>query len=173
MIKKTLQRLVGTSDERAFAQLFNAHADGLHRFIYWRVGDEEIAKDMVSEVFTRAWEKWHNFDNAYPKAWLYTIARNMVTDSYRKKTPERLNDETEIIDEEYSVEDLTDSKLEHERLRHAVSLLKPQSRHVIELRFMSGMTAQEAAYILGISEVNVRVIQLRALKELRKHYEEK
>ncbi len=127
---------------------------------------------MVSEVFTKAWEKWDKFDNAYPKAWLYTIARNMVIDSYRKQGPIPLLDEhKEYVDEEFSLEDHTDAMFEKEKLRAAVAKLKHKSRQVIELRFMSGMSSKETAYILETSEENVRVMQYRALKELRKYYE--
>lgn len=172
MIKKTLHRLVGSSNERAFAQLFHAHADALYRFIFWRVGDEERAQDMVSEVFTKAWEKWDKFDKTYPKAWLYTIARNMVIDSYRKQGPELLLEEgKDYVDEEFSLEDHTDAVLEKERLRAAVVKLKDKSRLVIELRFMGGMSSKETAYILETSEENVRIMQYRALKELRRYYE--
>lgn len=163
---------MGHSSERAFAQLFYTHSDALYRFIFWRTGDEEVAQDMVSEVFTKAWEKWDKFDNAYPKAWLYTIARNMVIDSYRKQGSMPLIDEDkEYVDEEYSLEDRTDAVFEKEKLRAAVAKLKDKSRQVIELRFMSGMSSKETAYILKTSEENVRVMQYRALKELRKYYE--
>lgn len=172
MVKKTLQRLVGSSNERAFAQLFSTHADALYRFIYWRVGgNEETAKDMTSETFTRAWERWAEFDKAYPKAWLFTIARNLVIDSYRKKSAELLDDSEDLVDEEYSVEEQTDLRLGVDRLRDALVLIKPKSRQVIELRFLSGLSARETAYILDTTEENVRVLQFRALKELRKHYD--
>lgn len=176
MVKKTLQRIVGSSKrphtERAFAQLFSKHADALYRFIYWRVGgNEDVAKDMTSEVFTKAWERWEEFDDSFPKAWLYTIARNLVVDSYRKKSIDRLDESEELVDEGGSLEEQTDSVLQKERLHQAIAKLKPKSRQVVELRFMSGLSARETADIMDTTEENVRVLQFRALKELRNHYE--
>ncbi len=170
MIRKTLHILVKSSDEHVFARLFRDHVDGIHRFIYWRVGDEEQAHDMTADVFMKAWEKWSTFDGKYAKAWLYTIARNLVVDSYRKKSDDRIDELDEITDD-HDMELAMDLQLESERLHVCLNALKPKSREVLELRFMAGCSTREAAHILQTTEINVRQLQYRALQELRKQYE--
>lgn len=170
MVRKTLHRLVAKSEERAFAQLFNAHADAVYRFVYWRVNNEDEAKDLVSDVFSKAWQKWSHFDGEYPKAWLFTIARNLVIDSYRKHQPLPLDSAVDLVDDT-DLEEQVDKSMASQALHHALTKLKPLSRQVLELRFMAGLSARETAQVLDTTEENIRVMQYRALRELRKYYE--
>ncbi len=157
-------------DRKKFTELFNDNVDAVHKFVYWRVGDVELASDIVSTVFTKAWEASHTFTNEYPRAWLFKIARNLVIDHYRKKQHEQLDE-----DNEPSVDDETAERLDkesaNEKLRTAMSKLKPKSRQVLELRIVNELSAKEASLILDTTEENVRIMQFRALKELRKIYE--
>ncbi len=170
-MKETLQRLVKSHEKRAFEQLFSDHVDAIYRFIYWRVGDEEAAKDMTSEVFAKAWQNWATFDGAHAKAWLYTIARNLITDSYRKKSDAPLEEAEDVISP-IDVVHQAEQSLTSQKLKQALEKLKPVSQQVIELRILNNFSAREVAAVMKVSEENVRQLQFRALKELRKHYEE-
>jgi RNA polymerase sigma-70 factor (ECF subfamily) len=68
-----------------------------------------------------------------------------------------------------------DSAVQHEEHRKIRGILKKLSdthREVLQLKFLEGFSNPEIAEIIGKSEGNVRVIQLRALRELRKHFPE-
>ena len=64
--------------------------------------------------------------------------------------------------------DILDASLRLETLRHALHKLPAEMRTIVTWRFIEGVSAKEVGVRLNISEGNVRVIQYRALKQLRK-----
>ena len=157
-------------NKREFTKLFHEHVDAVYRFAYWRVGSEELAQDVTSIVFTKAWEKRESFDNQHPKAWLFTIARNTIIDSYRKKGEVPLSDDYEVVVEDDTAERL-DKESEKTRLLQALGSLSEELREIVHLRFIERASVQETAERTGKSEANVRVMQFRALQKLRVWYE--
>lgn len=157
-------------NKREFTKLFHEHADALYRFAYWRVSDEDEAYDIVSIVFTKAWEKRDNFDGKYPKAWLFMIARNTIIDGYRKKTDERMNEDEEHGSDDSTAEDI-DKALDAKTLVEALDSLSDDLREVVHWRFIERASVADTAERTGHSEANVRVMQHRALKKLRQWYE--
>src|SRR3989344_7619964 len=74
------------SKEQQFTKAYKDHADALFRYCYLRVSDRELAKDLLQNVCFRAWQyikKGGVVNNM--KAFLFTTARNLVIDEYRKK----------------------------------------------------------------------------------------
>ena len=59
------------------------------------------------------------------------------------------------------------------QLKKSLGKLEDDPRHVIELRFMHRLSVKETAKRLGKTPENIRIIQFRALKQLKKYYEEK
>src|SRR5512138_2337427 len=73
-------------DGDAFSQLYEAYFERVYRFVYFRVADAEMAEDLASQVFLKAWENLHRYRPHGPfLAWLYAIARNTVIDTYRTR----------------------------------------------------------------------------------------
>ncbi len=74
-------------DEGAIAYAVETYAPKLYRFAVYQLGDAAAAEDLVSEVITRMLEKIDSlrYTGAPFQAWLFSIARNLVTDSYRRK----------------------------------------------------------------------------------------
>lgn len=159
-------------NKRDFSRLYEQYVDDLHRFIYYRVESPSVAEDIVSIVFMKAWEHRSSFDGAHEKAWLYRIARNAIIDHYRKKPTLELDDDY-LVDEYGETSEQIDTDMAHRRLVGALGQLDDLPRRVIELRFFSRMNVRDVAAQLGKSAENIRIIQYRALKQLRKHYEKK
>lgn len=158
--------------QKKFTKLFHEHADALYRFAYFRVSDQEQAQDIVGIVFTKAWEKRDTCDDKNPTAWLYTIARNVIIDGYRKIEPKRIDDieEPAVYDK---VADSLDAEREKLLLIEALNTLDDGVREIVHWRYIERLSVREVAERSGNSEANVRVIQHRALKELRKWYEKR
>jgi RNA polymerase sigma-70 factor (ECF subfamily) len=159
--------------KHAFTKLYNQYVDKIYSYVYWRVSDASLAEDITSEVFTKAWVAKDSFDGAHPQAWLYTIARNMLTDHHRRQRPMA---DPEVIDElEDTANDTpdiaTEKILTREKLAKAIAHLPEQAQSIVIWRFTENASAQEIGKRLGISEGNVRVQQMRALKKLREWYE--
>ncbi|MEK7863980.1 MAG: sigma-70 family RNA polymerase sigma factor, partial [Chloroflexota bacterium] len=76
-------------DRSAFGELYDAHCDAVYRYILYRVREPSDAEDLTSEVFTRAFANIHRYrwQGKSFLAWLYTIARNAVTDRRRRQRP--------------------------------------------------------------------------------------
>lgn len=74
-----------SGDSEAFARLYDSCVDRVHRYIYFRVSDDETAEDLTSRVFLKAWENLNRYRSGSSPfiAWLYTIAKNLVIDHYR------------------------------------------------------------------------------------------
>lgn len=143
-------------------QLFHLYASDVYRFARY-LAPEVDGKDIVQEVFLRAFRGWNNQGILNPKAWLLQITRNYVFDLLRKKRVENKFKETHKPDlSRVSVPLNTLIELED-----AVLHLKLDYRQVFILRCVHDLPVEETAEILGWSEAKVKTTLHRALKELR------
>lgn len=156
----------------AFTKLYNQYVDKIYSYVYWRTSDASLAEDITSEVFTKAWAARQSFDGTHPQAWLYAIARNMLTDHHRRSRPmadPEIIDE--LVDDADTPEEATEKTLAREKLLTAIAILPEQAQSILIWRFTENASAIDIANRLGISEGNVRIQQMRALKKLRTWYE--
>lgn len=153
----------------AVEQAYLDHSDEIFRFLYWQAGDTDLAEDLTSEVFIRAWNHTEIFENAEhnARAWLYTVARNLLKDHWRKKQAVALDDIPEPLSDQDVVGDAIVNE-EHTQIHAAIATLDERMQTVVILRFLQHLPVRSVAGIMQISEANVRTIQFRALKELKK-----
>lgn len=158
-------------DRAAFGELYDTHVDSVYRYLLYRVREPSDAEDLTSEVFTRAFANIHRYkwQGKSFLAWLYTIARNAVTDRRRRDRP------TVEIDNAYGLaadgptaHDLAVRGEDVEALRGAVKYLTGEQQEVLTLRFVENLSSREVATILGKNEGAIRALQFRALGRLRK-----
>ena len=160
-----------SGDRAAFAELYDTYVDNVYRYLLYRVREPSDAEDLCSEVFTRAFANIHRYrwQGKSFLAWLYTIARNAVTDRRRRERP------TVEIDNAYGLAE--DGPTAHERavhgeavdaLRGAVRHLTAEQQEVLVLRFVENRSSREVAKMLGKNEGAIRALQFRALGRLRK-----
>ena len=158
-------------DRAAFAELYDTHVDSVYRYLLYRVREPSDAEDLTSEVFTRAFANIHRYrwQGKSFLAWLYTIARNAVTDRRRRDRP------TVDIEDAYGLAE--GGPTAHERavhgeevdaLRGAVKHLTSEQQEVLVLRFVENLSSRQVAKILGKNEGAIRALQFRALGRLRK-----
>jgi RNA polymerase sigma-70 factor, ECF subfamily len=76
------------TDPEAFAELFDRHADEIHRYAAWRVG-RDVADDLLAETFAIAFQHRRRYDVGREDAWLYGIATNLVS-RHRRSEARRL-----------------------------------------------------------------------------------
>ncbi len=172
--EKALIQSAQQGDAEACTVLYNRHYDAVYRYCYYRVGDVHLAQDLTSEVFVRMVDKLDTFSvRGRPLlAWLYTIARNLITDMQRRQGKAALmplNEESELhVGDE---EDLTrgvERKLEADCLAAALRHLTEEQRQVILLKFMEDLNNGQVARLLGKTEGAVKSLQHRALGALRR-----
>ena len=164
-------------DKTALATLYQQHKTALYTYIYYRVaGDAATADDLTAELFSRMVAKIHQFQpRKRPfRAWLYTIARNLVHDHYRTEQREAQLARHDIMptatpDPEIAVQD----GLETDDLLHALRQLTNEQQEVVILRFIEGCSVAETAVALGKRKGAIKTMTRRALASLKRVMERK
>lgn len=159
-------------DSSAFGALYDHYQPMIYRFVLVKVSRREEAEDLTHQVFLKAWQNIGGYkDIGFPfSSWLYKIARNHVVDHYRARK-NLISLENAGADElalQYSFHGTVGEKMEIERVRGAVAKLKPEYQDVIMMRFVEDLAIRETAEAMGKSEGAVKLLQHRAIKELKK-----
>lgn len=168
-----LIRQAQKGDAQACAILYDRHYDAVYRYCYYRLGDGHAAQDMAGDVFVRMVEKLDTFrPRGRPLlAWLYTIARNLVTDHHRRQGKANhvsLDEALVLADDGDGPERQAQRRLEAECLAAALGHLTEDQRQVILLKFMENLSNDEVACLLSKSEGAIKSLQHRALGALRR-----
>ena len=123
--------------------------DKIYRYCYFKVGNSTLAEDLVQETFLKYFAQNSYIEHGKKLAYLYTIARNLCLDAYRKKQPEELTDV--IPDAENSFE-----RLElNIAIRQALKTLPEQERELLLFRYVNELSVGEIAVVTGISRFAV------------------
>ncbi len=160
--------------QKKFSKIYDKYISRIYRFAYLRVNSKDIAQDITSETFTRAWNKLKT-DNpgSDVKNWagfLYQIARNLVTDFYREKGKVQIISASyspALIDPSMGLEEKAFLNSDMEQVKSALSQLGQEQQEVIIWRYLDGLSNKEIAEILNKPQATVRVIIHRALEALR------
>ena len=180
--KKELQQLMQRAkagDNDAFALLYENFYTPIFRYVYHKISNRDEAEDLTQTVFMKAYGARGNFADSHesPIAYFYTVARNLITDTYRKK------DRTPVLIDSTKDEDFWDripdveldpmaTTINKESLvatKELLSGLKPDYREVIEMKFLRDLSNSEIAAKTGKTEANIRQIQVRALRKLKQN----
>jgi RNA polymerase sigma-70 factor (ECF subfamily) len=160
-------------DAAAFGLLYDHYQPAIYRFVVVKVGRREDAEDITHHVFMNAWQNVRQYRHrGYPfSSWLYRIARNQVIDYYRARK-ESLSLESIEIDQlglssSSSQADLS-LKLDIEKAMGAIHKLKQEYQDVIIFRFVEELSLRETAQAMKKTEGAVKLMQHRAMKELKK-----
>ncbi|MCL5797692.1 MAG: sigma-70 family RNA polymerase sigma factor [Patescibacteria group bacterium] len=164
-----LVKMAKRGDCDAFGKIYLKYLDGIYRYIYFRVNqNEQTAEDLAETVFFRAWNHIKVFDenSGTLKSWLYRIAHNAVIDHFRDNR-KQVTLEEGLVEEKVSLEEKIIQNFELRELAQAINKLTDEQKQVITLRFIEDMTNDEIAKIVNKKEDAVRALQSRALKKLR------
>jgi len=190
MLEKLKEKLLfsrlARKNKAAFDEFYCLYADRMYQYIYYKVNSKEDAEDLTSVFFLKIWglAQEGKIDEAKTiKPFLYTVARNIVIDHYRKLSQQKtisldLQAGREMDAEAATAKDfLADEKIdlpagadklfEIERIREKLFELKDEYREVIVLKYLDELEPKEIAAILGKSKGNVNVLAHRAVKALR------
>lgn len=138
-------------------------ANRLFRFVIKSVKDEDLAKDIVQETFTRLWEKVRTVNYAKVRSYLFTAAYHIVLNNFRDgKRVEKMED---IHTNQYAHSDqYSDIK---EVLNQALDQLPEVQKNVILLRDYEGYSYQDIAEMTNLSESQVKVYIYRGRMALK------
>jgi RNA polymerase sigma-70 factor, ECF subfamily len=150
-----------------------AYSNDIYNYIYFLIGDHELAKDILQDTFLRAFRNYESFLGDNVRGWLFRIARNVAIDEMRKKKPiASLLDAISLLKtNEPSPEELAILNESEKELYISLSKLKLSYRDVIVLRKIKEFSISETAEILGWTENKVKITLFRGMKALRKELE--
>lgn len=152
-----------------FLETYDAYGSDIYRFCVLKVSSKEVAEDITQEVFMRFWQSLREgteFRNS--RAMLYTIARNLVIDWYRKKKESSLDVLTEQgID--FGSEDFKkiSENAEHREVLDVIETLDEQAKEVLLLRFVDGLSPRDIAELTGETPNAISVRINRAIKKVQ------
>jgi RNA polymerase sigma-70 factor (ECF subfamily) len=162
-------------DPELFERFYRRYVDAVTRFMARRVGDPHTVADLTAETFLAVLDSAHTFrpGRGSEIAWLYGIARNVVSSERRRVARETERDRRfsgrRLLesDDIARLEDKLDAESAGKRALAALEGLPEGERAVLELIVVDQLTVTEAATALGIRQVTARVRLYRARKALR------
>jgi RNA polymerase sigma-70 factor (ECF subfamily) len=171
----TLVERAQAGEAEAFGLIYDRYVDTVFRFIYFRVGNRQLAEDLTSDTFLRALKRigsftWQGRDLG---AWLVTIARNLVADHFKSgryrlevTTGDVLDADREDRGPEGSPESAVVDHITNVALLSAVKQLNPEQQECIVLRFLQGFSVAETAQAMSKNEGAIKALQYRAVRAL-------
>lgn len=155
--------------QKAFGALYDRYIERIYRFVYFKTFDKDVAEDIVSTVFLKAYERIGTYDvkrGAFSQ-WIYGIARNAVIDHYR--TQKQHIDIEDIFDigEHERTEEKIDARELLVKVEKYLTTLNPRQREIVTLRLWEELSYREIAEIVGGTEDAAKVMFSRTIRELR------
>ena len=118
--------------------------DKVYRYCYFRVKNQHLAEDITQETFLRFFESSSYKDAGRPLAYLYTVARNLCIDEFRKVHTEELKEE--IVQNGFE-----DAVVEKENLHQAMATLSKEEQELILLRYVNEVSLADISKMYGKS----------------------
>ena len=160
-----------SNPRKIFSDIYDRYINKIYRFIFLKVNSQEIAQDLTSETFLRGWEsfKEKNEEIENIQAFLYRIARNLVTDHYREKGKAKVvsAEYWEVTDPRQNLEEKSLLMSDINTIRTALADLKEEYQNVIIWHYLDDLPIREVAKMMGRTEEATRVLLHRALKALK------
>ena len=164
-------------NEEIFKELVEKYTGPIFNFTVRFVGRSE-ADDITQDIFIKIWKnlKKFNSEKASLKTWIFTIAKNTITDFLRKKKNlvfSDLESDTENFSEKIPDEKLLPIEIlqklqDIELLNNKLDQLEASQKTILVLRYQEEMTFSEIGQILGKPLNTVKSHHHRAILELRK-----
>ncbi len=158
-------------DPEVLGQVYDLYSPGIYRYAYRLLGDDQLAEDCVADTFFRFLNalRGERGPETNLKAYLYRIAHNWITDSYRRRSPviTELDEELPNIQDD-RLEIQVEKRSDQQKVRLALASLTPDQRQVIVLRFIEGWENKEVADALQKPVSAIKALQHRALAMIRK-----
>jgi RNA polymerase sigma-70 factor (ECF subfamily) len=160
---------IRAGERGAFERLVGGTWDDLVDHLAWILESREAAEDAAQEAFIRIWEQRERWHDGSARALVFRIARNLAFDARRRERVRREWADREAVVAHASVEAdaLAETSEYEQRFREALEALTPGRREAIELVRVKGLTHQEAAEVIGISQQTVANRMTLALADLR------
>jgi RNA polymerase sigma-70 factor (ECF subfamily) len=164
---------VGTVDpqvaDAAVRTFYKENAPFMLTYVTGLLNDRQLAEDVVQETMLRAWRHCGRFsaEKGSVRGWLVRVAHNIAMDKLRMRRSRPI-EVAEASAPEPQVGDHADAVVTALHIQQVLARLSPGHRNVLEQVYMNGLTAGEAAEVLGIPEGTVFSRAYYGLRMLRR-----
>jgi RNA polymerase sigma-70 factor (ECF subfamily) len=162
-----LVKAAQAGDPFAFADLYVALFDRVHRWLQIALKDREDAQDAAQQVFLRAFEALPRYTEVRGfRPWVFSIARNLAYD--RLHAASRFThpmDPAVLAEQRERLSEVSELQLGDD-IESLIADLPPMQRRVLRLRFVSDMANDDIGDLLDMTADAVRHTQHRALRTL-------
>ncbi len=134
--------------------------DKVYRYCYSKVRQRELAEDITQEAFLRLLESSHYVNTGKSLQYLYTIARNLCIDEYRRK-------KTVPIEQEAADTGADDHMTAQISVRIALARLSEEEKEILLLRYANDVPVSVIGEVFGISRFAVYRKLLQAVKHFK------
>ncbi|WP_420574060.1 RNA polymerase sigma factor [Kordia sp.] len=162
-------------DAKAFESLYEMYNESIFGVIYTIVKNEDIATEVMQDVFIKAWNKSDTYAAGKGRffTWLLNIARNTAIDKVRSKSFKKAQQNLDVDFFVHSIE--TNDSLEQQTdtigLKKYVEKLAEKCKQIINFIYFKGYTQKETAETLEIPLGTVKTRNRNCISELRKMLE--
>ncbi len=163
------------SEPEAFAELYRRYVARVYAFAYRRCGTPDVAEDITSATFERALRHLGSFEwrSSGFGPWLFRITANELADHHRRRARAgsdraRVAAQALLPDAPPDPAEEVGSRDATMELLAAMDRLNPRYQEALSLRYLSGLTSEEAAAAMGISRPTMAVLLFRATRALRR-----
>lgn len=157
-------------DIRHFKPLYEKYYEQIFLFIYCRVGDKELARDITADVFLKCILKLspYQYQHLPFSSWLYRIAKNTLIDIYRKNKKVRVVNINSLklnnIIDEIEIDHLEKYRV---KLMQLIAGLDESDLQLIEMRFFEEKSFKEITEIISGTEAGVKMKLYRLLEKMK------
>ena len=161
----------------AFEMLFRHYSPRIRSFMTVKTKDRQVAQELMQETMVAVWNKAAQFDPARGNvsAWIFTIARNIRIDAYRRKRPVfEIDDPAFVPDSTPSADQEFEQAQDAGLLRQAMATLPAEQFDVLKRAFFDDVSHSTIARELGLplgtvkSRIRLAFAKLRELLEARR-----
>lgn len=170
-----LRRLLGARDaEPDWDAVYAEQLPRVFNFFRYRVGDGAVAEDLTATTFEKAWRARARYrsDVAAFSTWLFSIARNVAADHFRRRHDEAPLDEAMVDARERGPEAIVEQRDAFARLSALLAALPARERDVLALKYGADLTNRAIAEVTDLSESNVGTLAARAVQKLREAWDQ-
>jgi RNA polymerase sigma-70 factor, ECF subfamily len=173
--KTDLIFLLKNKNQESFSDLYDSYSRALYGVTFKMVNDNEVAEDILQEVFIKIWEHIDKYDASKGTlfTWMINITRNSCRDYFRSK-----HYQIQKLVSENSFENMnTDNKNPHVtyqdenyELNELTQRLEPKYKEIIDLVYIFGYSQEEVSKMLDLPIGTVKTRSRTAIKILRELY---
>ena len=166
--------LLKEKNGQAFGYLYDNYSAALLSIIHQIIDDNELASDVLQEVFLNVWRRIETYDASKGRlfTWMLNIARNASIDTLRSKSYQNSQKNQALPDDVNNISSgmqFIQTNIDNIGLRKILEKLKPEHRILIELAYFKGYTHEEISKIENIPLGTVKTRIRNALLQLKEY----